>query len=249
MDPREYELIDRVEDHHWWYRGMEGITRALLARWYDGSPPLRILDAGCGTGSAMATFLADYGQVTGIDIHPLALKYCRKRGLSRIARASVSDLPFASAQFDMVACFDVLYEEAVENDRRALQEFARVLVPGGRVFLRLPAYDWLRGQHDRTVHTKKRYTLKEVERLLIQCGLLVDQISYANMLLFPLALIKRLGERWFPTKEASSDLEINVGWVNGLLQNTLASEAAFVAKSGLPFGLSVTAVARKKDAR
>ncbi|HQV95493.1 MAG TPA: class I SAM-dependent methyltransferase [Anaerolineales bacterium] len=248
MDPREYELMYKVEDEHWWYRGMASVTRALLNRWYRSQTRLDILDAGCGAGSAMSTFLADYGQVTGIDIHPLALGYCRKRGLTRIARASALSLPFASAQFDVVTSFDVLYEKAVENDLAALIEFARVLLPGGRVFLRLPAYDWLRGRHDEMVHTKKRYTTKQAAQLLAESGLVVEHISFANMFLFPIAVLKRWGEKLFSTEGGRSDLNLNAGIFNTLFEKILTSEATLIAGTSLPFGLSVVAVGRKRRA-
>lgn len=235
----------RVEDEHWWYRGMASITRAVLTRWYDTSSTLRILDAGCGTGSAMSTLLADYGQVTGIDIHPLALKFCHQRGISRIARASILDLPFASAQFDLVTCFDVLYEKAVASNLSALREFARVLVPNGRVLLRLPAYDWLRGRHDEMVHTRKRYTAREVERLLVQSGFMVEHVSFANMFLFPIAVMKRFGERIFGLRDGHSDLDASVGRFDKVFEKILRSEAALIARNSLPFGLSVIAVGRK----
>lgn len=246
MDPREYELMYRVEDEHWWYRGMASITRALLARWYDASSTLRILDAGCGTGSAMSTLLADYGQVTGVDVHPLALKFCHQRGISRIARASILDLPFASAEFNLVTCFDVLYEKAVASDLAALREFLRVLVPNGRVLLRLPAYDWLRGRHDEIVHTKKRYTAKEVERLLVQSGFIVEHISFANMFLFPIAVMKRFGERIFGLRDGHSDLDASVGRFDKVFEKILRGEAALIANNSLSFGLSVIAVGRKR---
>ena len=246
MDPREYELMYRVEDEHWWYRGMASITRTLLDRWYGASLQLRILEAGCGTGSAMSTLLADYGCVTGVDIHPLALQYCRKRGISRIACASILDLPFASAQFGLVTCFDVLYEKAVDSDLAALREFLRVLAPNGRVFLRLPAYDWLRGRHDEIVHTRKRYTAKEVERLLVQSGFIVEYISFANMFLFPIAVMKRFGERIFGLRDGHSDLDASVGRFDKVFEKILRSEAALIARNSLPFGLSVIAVGRKR---
>ena len=236
----------RVEDEHWWYRGMASITRTLLDRWYGASLQLRILEAGCGTGSAMSTLLADYGHVTGVDVHPLALKFCHQRGISRIARASVLDLPFASAQFDLVTSFDVLYEKAVASDLSALREFARVLVPNGRVFLRLPAYDWLRGRHDEIVHTKKRYTAKEVERLLVQSGFIVEHISFANMFLFPIAVMKRFGERIFGPRDGHSDLNVSAGLFDGVFEKVLKSEATLIARNSLPFGLSVIAVGRKR---
>lgn len=245
MDPREYELMYQVEDRHWWYKGMETITRAMLNRWVQISTP-RILDAGCGTGAAMTTYLADYGKVTGVDLYPQALEFCRKRNAPRLARASVLNLPFAPASFELVTSFDVLYERAVSSEGTALDEFFRVLSAGGYILLRLPAYDWLRGQHDERVHTNRRYTKNLVKELLEYSGFVVEHLSYANTFLFPLAVAKRLSEKIFSTKEYHSDLSLNVGGFNSTLKNILASEAPFVAQTSLPYGLSVFAVGRKR---
>jgi ubiquinone/menaquinone biosynthesis C-methylase UbiE len=245
MDPHEYKLMFEVETAHWWYLGMEKITRAVLKRWYSCTSDSFILDAGCGTGAAMSTYLADYGHVTGIDVSPLALSFCRQRNLTSLSLASVSNIPFPPESFDLVTSFDVLYEQAVSSDLAVLTEFRRVLRPGGLTLLRLPAYDWLRGEHDRVIHTARRYTVPQVKRLLVESGFQPLHVTYANTFLFPLALGKRLLERIFPPDPASSDLSVNVGGLNGIFKHILASEAFFVSRIRLPFGLSVIAVARK----
>jgi len=232
-----------VEDHHWWYRGMETITRRLINECIQPASSIKILDAGCGTGAAMTTYLKDYGEVIGIDLYPQALEFCRKRNAQLLARASVLDLPFATASFDLVTSFDVLYEKGVMHERKALKEFFRVLTSQGKLLLRLPAYDWLRGEHDERVHTNRRYTQGLVKKLLEQSGFVVEHLSYANTILFPLAVIKRLAEKIFPSSQ--SDLMIETGRFNELLKHILSSEALFVSKFGLPYGLSIFAVARK----
>jgi len=234
-----------VEDHHWWYRGMETITRAILDRWYSPGSGLRILDAGCGTGAAMTTYLAAYGGVVGLDLSRIALFFCRKRKAPLLTRASVSHLPFASRSFDLVASFDVLYERGVPDDRAAFQELARLLVPGGRLVLRLPAYDWLRGQHDEAVETARRYTRRQLSGLLRDSGLNVEHLSYANMLLFPFVLLKRAAERVWPPRCSGSDLTLETGAFNGLFRTILRLEAPLVAHLGLPYGSSVVAVGVK----
>lgn len=234
----------QVEDRHWWYQGMASITRAMINRWVH-TPNPRILDAGCGTGAAMTTYLADYGKVSGVDLYPQALEFCRKRNASRLARASVLNLPFAPASFNIVTSFDVLYERAVADEVTALKEFFRILTPNGKILLRLPAYDWLRGQHDERVHTNRRYTKKLVKELLQQSGFVIEHISYVNTFLFPLAVIKRLSERVFPSKGVQSDLALSPGSFNGILRYILASEAPLAARISLPYGLSVIAVGRK----
>jgi ubiquinone/menaquinone biosynthesis C-methylase UbiE len=232
-----------VEDHHWWYRGMEAITRTLIKQYIQPKTKIKILDAGCGTGAAMTTYLKDYGEVTGIDLYPQALDFCRKRNAKHLARASVLDLPLATASFDMVTSFDVLYEKGVMHEIKALKEFFRVLTPQGKLLMRLPAYNWLRGEHDERVHTNRRYTKSLVKELIQQSGFILEHLSYANTILFPLAVIKRLTEKIFPASQ--SDLTIETGKFNEAFKRILSSEAFFVSKFGLPYGLSIFAVARK----
>lgn len=69
----------QAEERHWWYLGMAAITRCLLDRHVHPSRRLNILDAGCGTGAAMTTYLADYGDVTGVDLYQEAVTLSRKR--------------------------------------------------------------------------------------------------------------------------------------------------------------------------
>src|SRR6185369_8531480 len=126
------------------------------------------------------------------DLSGIALAFCKRRKATRLAQASVTDLPFAAKSFDLITSFDVLYERGVVDDAQSLSEFARVLVKGGRVLLRLPDYDWLPGQHDIGIHTARRYTAGEVKELLRKTGFSVAHISYANTLMFPAALVKRM---------------------------------------------------------
>ncbi len=238
----------RVETSHWWYLGMESITRAMLQRSYKAGGNLRILDAGCGTGAAMTTYLAEFGTVTGLDISRLALAYCRRRQAERLACASGTSLPFPTHTFDLVTSLDVLYERGVHSDFDAVAEVHRVLRPGGRLLLRLPAYDWLRGQHDEAVHTARRYSAGKVASLLWGTGFHVEHLSHANAFLFPLALGKRLVERTLPGGQGRSDLHLGTGILNRLLAAILSAEAPFVSKLRMPFGLSVVAVGRKMGA-
>lgn len=243
MQISAYELMHQFEDRLWWYRGMRTITRALLSRHYRPGGGLRILDAGCGTG-ATAEMLGQYGCVTGIDLEPFALRLAASRGGQQLAHASVAGLPFEAGRFDLVTSFDVLVmlDEAAET--HALAELARVTAPGGRLLLRLAANDWLRGAHDRAWRVVRRYTAGGLRARLERSGLTVERLSYANMWLFPLAVAKRLAEPLAPPL-AQSELNYNLGPLDGLFAAILSSEARLVAGLGLPFGLSLFAVAQK----
>jgi SAM-dependent methyltransferase len=243
MNAEEYQVMYRVEDSHWWYLGMEAITRQVIERHYPRGSKLRILDAGCGTGAVMG-YLADYGTVTGLDYSSEALRFCRERKRERLTQASVVSLPYPDVTFDLVASFDVIYVLGGEDDVLSLREFARVLVPGGRVILRLPGMPWLHGRHDVAVDVHHRYTAREVDTKLRAVGLEPERVTYANTFLFPLAAVKRLSERFFPPQNGS-DLTLGMGPFNGLLRVVLTAEAPLVAGCGLPFGLTMVALARK----
>lgn len=245
MERAEYEVMAAVEDRHWWYGGMRAIAAALLDPAYPGRHDLRILDAGCGTGGN-ALFLRRYGRVTALDLAPEAIALGRDRLDGALARGSVLELPFADASFDLLTSFDVLYHRGVPDEVQALHEAARVLRPGGRLLIRLPAYEFLRSKHDRAVHTRRRYRLAQVRGLLEAGGLLVERISYINSLLFPLPLAQRLLERALPALEQQeSDLTLPPAAVNEALRWPLAAEAAWLARGRrLPVGLSVIALAR-----
>lgn len=108
-----------------------------------------ILDIGCGAGRHLAAFQAVSRQgaalhfrdlhVTGIDLSAVLLRDARAGGLD-VARADMRRLPFTDGSFTLVACFFTSfgYFATPDEDAAALREFARVLRPGGLLFLDLP---------------------------------------------------------------------------------------------------------------
>jgi ubiquinone/menaquinone biosynthesis C-methylase UbiE len=243
VDPREYEIMYRAEQSHWWYQGMAAITGRILERFYSPGSGLAILDAGCGTGAGLL-FLSQYGSVTGLDISDHALRFCAERGCTEVTRASVMALPFHDEAFDLVTSFDILYFKGI-HDERALNETARVLRQKGRLLIRVPAFDWLRGTHDVKVSTAHRYTSRELAGKLVKSGFEVELLSYANMFLFPLALLKRFAEKWRLAPQEDSDIAVGAGPFSGLLRRSLVLESRIIPWWRLPFGLSVVAVAKK----
>jgi SAM-dependent methyltransferase len=152
--------------------------------------------------------------------------------------------PFADNEFDLIVSFDVISEAGVD-DGAALREFARALKPGGHLLVRLPAFRWMRGRHDAAVNVSHRYTRPEIRRQLKRAALTPVKTSYANAFLFALALAKRWSERLTARPHTGSDLTIDPGPFNGVLRGILSAEAPLVRSIGLPFGLTVVALARK----
>src|SRR5437763_1244669 len=80
------------EDTHWWFRGKRAVVASMLERFSPAHPGRRAVDIGCGTGANLA-LLGRYGEAHGIDVSPLALELCRRRGLRNLACASAARLP------------------------------------------------------------------------------------------------------------------------------------------------------------
>jgi SAM-dependent methyltransferase len=237
----EYARMYDAEERQWWYAGMRAITLGLLRRALPRDRPLRLLDAGCGTGNNLKHFAA-LGRAIGVDLSPEALRFCRERGVTA-ARASVLALPFVDGAFDCVTSFDVLYHRWVEDDTAAVRELARVLAPGGVLLVRVPALKMLWGAHDEAVLSRHRYTRGEVEALLTRAGLTVERSSYANSFLFPVIATRRTLDRI--TGRHGSD----VGFLPAPLEKAFGAlmqlEARIIPRLALPIGASVFALARK----
>ncbi len=239
MEPAEYDAIARLEERHWWYLGMRAIARDLVRRL-----PLprraRLLDAGCGTGGGLR-WLSEFGQPSGVDFHPLAVRQAA-RFTARVARASIMALPFPDGAFDCVTCFDVLYHAAVTDDRAALRELARVLAPAGWLVARVPAHNWLRGAHDRRVHTRHRYSAGELRAGLAQTGFHIRRLTPVGGLLLPFAILRRLAQ---PAGVVQSDVSLPPAFPNRLLTVLLSAERYWLRWADMPLGLSLLAVAQK----
>lgn len=97
-----------------------------------------LLDLGCGTG-LLADFLAETGQqiegIVGADLSAGMLACAHARGLP-VVQADAARLPFVTGAFEAVVCFTVL-RLFDDDERPALSEIARVLRPGGLLFLTL----------------------------------------------------------------------------------------------------------------
>lgn len=112
------------------------IARLLLAL----APGDGVLDVGCGTGNFTRDFARSVGPdglVVGLDVSQTMLTRAvadtKAAALDQVAyvRGDAADAPFQDASFDAVCCFAAL--NLFADPFAALDSFARVLTPGGRL--------------------------------------------------------------------------------------------------------------------
>jgi SAM-dependent methyltransferase len=242
MDRNYEQQTHRVEDSHWWYRG----RRTVIERVIDGMrlpARARILDAGCGSGRNMVE-LARQGTVTGVEVSRPSAEIARARAVGEVIEGSILEMPFSAESFDLAVSLDVI--EHLEDDVAALRELRRVVVPGGRLLVTVPAYQWLWSGHDEINHHHRRYTRRSLLAAAQQGGWECQRTTYFNSLLLPVAILLRaLDPLSSKTTESSLDLWIPPEPANWLLQHPLALEAALIGRRArIPAGLSLLGVFR-----
>jgi len=233
MEPLEYVLMDEAESRMWWYRAL----RARLLHALEGiSGP--VLDAGCGTGGFLAALRERWPDLKlfGVEWAGIAAARAMAKSGVAIVRGSVNALPFADSSFAAAVSADVLCHTAVEP-QAALAELRRVLQPGGRLVVNMPAFAWLMSGHDRQVHTVLRVNAGEMRAMLTQTGFGKIRARYWNGLLLPLMVVRRK----LPTRHARSDVALFSPWLDATLYAVTEIERRLPFR--MPAGGSVFATA------
>jgi SAM-dependent methyltransferase len=242
------------EDRHAWFAGR---TRAIL-KYLDAElgpkaagEKRRILDIGSGAGN-MAHHLAHYGEVIGLDYVARPLAVAHGRALD-VCQGAGDGLPFPDDTFDLVALLDTV--EHIPDEFGVFAECRRVLKPGGKIIITVPAFMWLWSYNDEINAHQRRYTAPELRQKLEISGLRVTRLSYNNFFLFPLIAALRLlrpekpelasphltqAEEVYqvemePIPEPANTILHGVGWL----------EAELLQRVELPVGVSVIGVAEK----
>jgi SAM-dependent methyltransferase len=243
MQQHTYSIMYQVEGTHWWFVGRRRIIRSFIERICADlklDRP-RILDIGCGTGANLE-MLAEFGETEGVDVSPDALAFCRERGLQNVRQGEAEHLPYDDGSFDLVTALDVV--EHLDDDVGGLSEMRRVLRPGGRALLFVPALMFLWGVQDDVSHHRRRYTRAGLKRVVKAAGFAVESATYANITFFAPILVGRLLLRITGYK-LESENNINVGMLNGLMGSVLGAESSILRHANLPFGVSAICVARR----
>lgn len=246
MEEQLYDELRRIEDVHWWLTTRRSILLQFLRSTLATLPsPSLVLDCGSGTGS-LSRYVSDEARLVGLDVSIKGLE--ESDSTRRFVCGNVEELPFRPGAFDVVCAFDLL--EHLDNDADVLWNIGRVLKSKGYLLVSVPAYRFLWGELDEVAHHKRRYTLGELSKKLINSNFVLERATYFNSLLFPLMLIVRLAERLrrivSRRRRENSDFGFaGAGLVNSLLGLLFRMELPYLRRFNFAYGGSIFCVARK----
>jgi dolichyl-phosphate beta-glucosyltransferase len=240
MSAEQIKIMLDVEQKHWWFQSKKRAVEELIRR--IAPAPAEILDVGCGTGMIMQAEAA-FGKVSGSDISSTAIGFCRDRGLPWAIQCPVDALTFADRSFDLVSCLDVI--EHAEDDHRAMRELGRVLVPGGRLLVMVPAFPFLMSAHDAALSHLRRYSPRSLRNLCEESGFQIESMGFLFGMIFPAVAAVRIIRRFLPVpRQFTCDTEqLPPPWVNRLLIKMCQWEAGRLRYGNIPYGTTLYVMA------
>jgi SAM-dependent methyltransferase len=236
-----YAVTAEFEENHWWFRSrrdliLEQVKKAIGNRKNQGD--YKILDYGCGTGYNLR-HLANFGSVTGADIHTEAIKEFSKQEEYPYIDLS-KDLTPHFGKYDLILALDVI--EHIDDDVQALKEIGKLLSPDGELIITVPAYKWLWSGEDIISLHKRRYTESSLRIVTQKAGYDEFFFSYFNLFILPLMAVVIWGKKLFSSQKANaSDLSKTNRFINWILYRITSLENTRVGKElfSLPAGSSI----------
>ncbi|MFC7489325.1 MULTISPECIES: class I SAM-dependent methyltransferase [unclassified Knoellia] len=227
-----------AQPDYWWYLARTDLLHAALSDF--ATDCTTVLDIGSADGPSASWLHDGTRHLASLDIDPRGL---RANGVCGSALA----LPFADSGFDMVSAFDVI--EHCDPEAEALAEVSRVLRPGGRFLMAVPAYQWAWTDFDVANGHFRRYTRGRATTAVEKAGFRVERATYAFTSVFPGFVAERIVRRLRDRKHTGPADVVEVPAVPRALHHVLMGltklDHAVLRRADLPFGSSVFVAATK----
>lgn len=136
---------DELAEEYAEQRFQNGYGMEILAEFLDSlSEPDRILDAGCGCGNPVLSRISTSATGVGIDISSEQLRLAKGNVPDAVlSQGDMTQLPFETGTFDAVVAYWSLIHIPMDDHEAVIDEFARVLRPGGRVLVCEGTNEWV----------------------------------------------------------------------------------------------------------
>ncbi len=169
-------------------------SRCIQAVVHSFPPPGMLFDVGGGNGYVALGLQQAGFPVALVEPGWQGVQNARRRGVETLVCSTLEEAGFYPGAVPAVGMFDVL--EHIAADQAFLGAVQRLLVPGGRLYLTVPAFQALWSADDDYAGHHRRYTLGGLREALEQAGLRVEFASYFFFMLpLPIFLLRALPTR------------------------------------------------------
>ena len=237
-----------AEEKSPWFQHRNQVLARLFQR--TGGLPPALWEIGSGNGWVAAFFQQRGVDVVAVEPDAGGARLAVQRGVCSVC-GTLEQLKLPASSIPSVGCFDVI--EHLADPEPLLREIFRVLRPGSRVALSVPAFQALWSQTDEVSGHFRRYSRRSLCELMGRLGFLRLHSEYMMCSLVPPLIVSRvlpdrLGRRVVPDacmKECGRQLVPSSQLVRGLLTSALSLEYHVSGFLPLPWGTSLVGVFAK----
>ncbi len=243
------EILFLTEERSFWFRHR---NRCILSILEQFQPQGLFIDLGSGNG-----FVSRAIEQSGFDLEVISvepgLEGClnaQKRGLKNITCGTIEDLSFDKIKVDAIGVFDVI--EYIQDENSFFERVHYALKNDGKLFISVPAYQWLWSHHDELTGHFRRYTVQNLQRSLECNGFqLIYESYFFSFLVLPIFFFRRLpyllGAQQFKIdKKSDEGYHLAGTFLRHLADFCSRVEYGRLMKSRIGFGTSILAVATKR---
>ncbi|MBU3539660.1 bifunctional 2-polyprenyl-6-hydroxyphenol methylase/3-demethylubiquinol 3-O-methyltransferase UbiG [Polynucleobacter sp. UB-Tiil-W10] len=236
MDLKETEILgDGIADH-WYYSSKAKMLEQVIGPISKN----KILDIGAGSAFFSKHLLKNTSAQECMCLDISYPENTEGTAYGKPIHFYRDTVPYSA---DLVLLMDVL--EHIPDDVAFLKSHVDPLPSGTHFLITVPAFQFLWSSHDVFLEHQRRYTLKRLEKVVLECGLIPQKQFYFYGLVFPLALITRLADKFSSQDQVPrSKLVKHHPIINWLLKKICSLELHLMGMNQVA-GLSVVCLAKK----
>lgn len=246
------DICFQLEDDSYWFHHRNDCIREAVRQF---APDGDIYDVGGGNGFVAAGLQQDGHEVVVVEPGPGVFN-ASKRGVRRVIGTTLQDAGFRPRSLPAVGAFDVV--EHMDDDASFLSDVHTHLVPGGRFYCSVPAYNTLWSDADVHAGHFRRYSPATLAKALHRAGFAVEFMTCLfAWLIVPVFLMRCIPFRLLGSRPArkqdaletmKSDHSLPAFCSGGI--NRLHAWELKRLRGGktIPFGTSLLCVAQKSHA-
>jgi len=165
----------QLEDNSFWFEHRNSVIVEVIRKF---PPPggEYLLDVGGGNGFVASAI--EKNGINAIIVEPgrTGILNAKKRGVNNLVCSSLEDLQIKESSIPAIGLFDVL--EHIEKDKDFLAQIYKILKFEGRIYLTVPAYNFLWSGEDIYAGHYRRYNLDTITTIFEEAGFYIEYKTY-----------------------------------------------------------------------